>query len=128
MIERIEVNVRFREKRTLGLASAVKFAEAIALGRKQIFIPRPRSPVYRRRYPVGGSLSYSDSGFDLRINCLGQSCGTFAGETRLRSLYIGGGILLTALCRTQAGSVFDILKRYRLTDGELRGLPILGRT
>ena len=32
MIERIEVIVRFREKRTLGLASAVKFAEAIALG------------------------------------------------------------------------------------------------
>ena len=35
-------NVRFGEKRTLGLALAVKIAEPIALGRKQTFIPRPR--------------------------------------------------------------------------------------
>ncbi len=37
-----DLNGRFREKRTLGLALAVKIAEPIALGRKQTFIPRPR--------------------------------------------------------------------------------------
>ncbi len=36
------LNDRFREKRTLGLALAVKIAEPKALGRKQTFIPRPR--------------------------------------------------------------------------------------
>ncbi len=58
----IWLNVRYWEKRSLGLASAVKNAEARALGRKQAFIHRPRSPVYRRRYLVDGSLPYSDRG------------------------------------------------------------------
>ena len=55
----------------MGLALAVKIAEAIALGRKQTFIPRSRSAVYRRRHPVGDSLPYSGRGFTLYIKDFG---------------------------------------------------------
>ena len=40
------------------------------------------------------TLPYSGSGFDAGINNLGIDCGKYAGEIRLRRLYIGDGILL----------------------------------
>ncbi len=58
----------------MGLALAVKNAEARALGRKQTFIPRPRSPVYRRQRSIsneraldGGLLDKSLGAAVLRL-------------------------------------------------------------
>ncbi len=60
------------------LTSIVQNAEARPLGRKQTFTARLQGPVYRRRYPVGGSLPYSDRRFAHQFQALGSVCGKFA--------------------------------------------------
>ncbi len=72
-----------------------------------------------------GPLSYSGSGFDLRVIQLGFVYRRLAGVTRLRALSIGDGILSAAVCRTQAGASSDQPVDQSETRGDLREFCVI---
>ncbi len=69
-------------KADIGACIGRQDCRANSIRSKANFHSSPAIPVYRRRYPVRRSLPYSDSGFELRINCLASLSRANAGAEK----------------------------------------------